>query len=111
MPADEWGLPDTTSKFSITHYSSNFFVVEENQVDFATVYNDGATSDQSGTLTATTLTGLGMGALSKPVYDLALTCTVITMALSPLVSSAALPLGRAWRARSRFGCPEGCAGT
>jgi Ca2+-binding RTX toxin-like protein len=29
-------------------------------VDFATVYNDGATADQAGTLTSTTLTGLGM---------------------------------------------------
>ena len=28
-------------------------------------------------------------------YSLALTCTILTMALSPLVSSAALPLGRA----------------
>ncbi|MDX1983358.1 MAG: cation:proton antiporter [Bryobacteraceae bacterium] len=42
--------------------------------------------------------GLATGALSKNTYDLALTCTILTMALSPLVSSAALPLGRAWRA-------------
>lgn len=43
-------------------------------------------------------TGVGSSLLSKPTYDLALTCTVITMALSPVVSSLALPLGRAWRA-------------
>ncbi len=41
--------------------------------------------------------GMSSGMLSKPNYDLALTCTVLTMALSPVVSSAALPLGRAWR--------------
>lgn len=42
-------------------------------------------------------TGVASGLLSKPTYDLALTCTVITMALSPLVASLALPLGRLWR--------------
>lgn len=41
--------------------------------------------------------GVSSGMLSKPVYDLALSCTVLTMAFSPLVSSLALPLGRAWR--------------
>jgi CPA2 family monovalent cation:H+ antiporter-2 len=41
--------------------------------------------------------GVGSGLLSKPTYDLALTCTVLTMALSPAVSSLALPLGRAWQ--------------
>ncbi len=41
--------------------------------------------------------GLGSGLVSKPVYDLALTVTVLSMAIAPLVSSAALPLGRAWR--------------
>ncbi|MCC6367761.1 MAG: cation:proton antiporter [Bryobacterales bacterium] len=41
--------------------------------------------------------GFSGGILSKPTYDLALTCTVLTMALSPLVASLALPLGRAWR--------------
>jgi monovalent cation:H+ antiporter-2, CPA2 family len=41
--------------------------------------------------------GLGSGLLSRDTYNLALTCTIITMALSPIVSSAALPLGRAWR--------------
>ena len=42
-------------------------------------------------------TGVGLGLLSKSTYDLALTCTVLTMAFSPLVSRIALPLGRAWR--------------
>lgn len=41
--------------------------------------------------------GLTGGFISKNSYDLVLSCTVLSMALSPLVSSAALPLGRAWR--------------
>jgi CPA2 family monovalent cation:H+ antiporter-2 len=40
--------------------------------------------------------GFGEGLLSEASYNLALTCTILTMALSPLVSIAALPLGRAW---------------
>ncbi len=32
--------------------------------------------------------GLGADLLSKATYDLALTCTILTMTLSPLVSSA-----------------------
>src|SRR5258708_37984719 len=35
--------------------------------------------------------GVTSGLLSKPTYDLALTCTVLTMALSPLVANLALP--------------------
>jgi CPA2 family monovalent cation:H+ antiporter-2 len=42
-------------------------------------------------------TGITSGILSKPTYDLALTCTVLTMALSPLAARLALPMGRAWR--------------
>jgi CPA2 family monovalent cation:H+ antiporter-2 len=42
-------------------------------------------------------TGVTSGILSKPTYDLALTCTVLTMALSPLAASLALPLARAWQ--------------
>jgi CPA2 family monovalent cation:H+ antiporter-2 len=42
-------------------------------------------------------TGVSSGMLSKSTYDLALTCTVLTMALSPLVSKLAQPMGRAWR--------------
>jgi monovalent cation:H+ antiporter-2, CPA2 family len=45
-------------------------------------------------------TGHTSGMLSKATYDLALTCTVLTMAVSPLVSGLALPLGRTWRRRS-----------
>jgi len=41
--------------------------------------------------------GVSAGLLSQAAYSLALTCTILTMALSPLVSSAAIPLGRAWQ--------------
>lgn len=44
-------------------------------------------------------TGHTSGMLSKSTYDLALTCTVLTMALSPLVSRLAPWLGGAWRRR------------
>jgi CPA2 family monovalent cation:H+ antiporter-2 len=44
--------------------------------------------------------GVSSGAISKATYDLALTCTIVTMALSPAVSLMALPLGRAWRSWS-----------
>jgi CPA2 family monovalent cation:H+ antiporter-2 len=40
--------------------------------------------------------GRGGGFLSQDTYDLALTCTVLTMTLSPAVFAAAGPLGRAW---------------
>lgn len=42
-------------------------------------------------------TGLNGSLLSKRTYDLVLTCTVLTMAISPMVSRTALPIGRAWR--------------
>ena len=42
-------------------------------------------------------TGLSTGSLSKDTYDLALTCTIVTMALAPIVSGTALPLGRKFR--------------
>jgi CPA2 family monovalent cation:H+ antiporter-2 len=42
-------------------------------------------------------TGLSTELLSKQTYDLVLTCTVLTMGISPMVSNAALPLGRLWR--------------
>jgi CPA2 family monovalent cation:H+ antiporter-2 len=48
--------------------------------------------------------GFSAGLLSKTAYGLGLTCTILTMALSPLVSSAAIPLGRAWvRWRKPYG--------
>nr|AUN37740.1 putative glutathione-regulated potassium-efflux system protein KefB [uncultured bacterium] len=45
--------------------------------------------------------GVSAGLLSKTAYSLGLTCTILTMALSPLVSSAAIPLGRAWQRRRK----------
>lgn len=41
--------------------------------------------------------GVASGSISKDIYDLALTCAVVTMTVSPFISNAALPLGRAWR--------------
>lgn len=41
--------------------------------------------------------GMASGILSRPTYDLALTCTVLTMALSPLIAGLSLPMGRTWR--------------
>jgi CPA2 family monovalent cation:H+ antiporter-2 len=43
--------------------------------------------------------GFGAGLLSNTAYGLGLSCTILTMALSTLVSSAALPLGRIWEKR------------
>jgi CPA2 family monovalent cation:H+ antiporter-2 len=45
--------------------------------------------------------GFGAGLLSEASYNLALTCTILTMALSPLVSNAAIPLGQRWLATVR----------
>jgi CPA2 family monovalent cation:H+ antiporter-2 len=44
-------------------------------------------------------TGLTSRVLSADTYNLILTCTVISMALSPLLFAAAFPLGRAWAKR------------
>ena len=41
--------------------------------------------------------GVTSGRLSQDTYNLALTCTVLTMAFSPVVAGLALPAGRAWR--------------
>jgi CPA2 family monovalent cation:H+ antiporter-2 len=41
--------------------------------------------------------GLSGGFLGPKAYNLALTATVLTMAISPLVSTVALPLARRWR--------------
>lgn len=40
--------------------------------------------------------GFRAGLLSQTTYNLGLTCTILTMALSPLLSSAAIPLGQTW---------------
>ncbi len=60
QPATEWGLPTDQSKYAITNLSTNFFANEADQVDSLTVYNDGDTTGQTGTLTSTHLGGLGM---------------------------------------------------
>ena len=49
-------------------------------------------------------TGFNANLVSKSMYDLVLTTTVLTMALSPMVSALALPLGRAWK--NRFGADD-----
>jgi CPA2 family monovalent cation:H+ antiporter-2 len=41
--------------------------------------------------------GLGAKLLSETAYGLGLTCTILTMALSPLLSAAAVPLGQFWK--------------
>jgi CPA2 family monovalent cation:H+ antiporter-2 len=43
--------------------------------------------------------------IGKDTYDLALTCTVLSMALSPLVFSAALPAARLWSRLRRSAVP------
>ncbi|MFN7925796.1 MAG: cation:proton antiporter [Bryobacteraceae bacterium] len=50
-------------------------------------------------------TALHGGFVSKPLYDLVLAATVLSMALSPLIASAALPLGRAWQRRFPSSAP------
>jgi len=51
--------------------------------------------------------GIRSGMISKPTYDLALTCTVLSMALAPFVARMALPLGRVWRRWRRPPAPIG----
>ena len=70
IPAAEWGLPDTTSSFTITHLSPTFFVSEATTRDSLTVFNDGSSSNDVGALSATTLTGLGMAASGITYADL-----------------------------------------
>lgn len=40
--------------------------------------------------------GRSLGAISKDTYDLTLTCTIVTIAISPVLSSMAPRIGRAW---------------
>ncbi len=49
--------------------------------------------------------GSRLGFLTKPTYDLALTFTVLTMALSPLVAKLALPLGRLFQGSAPASMP------
>jgi CPA2 family monovalent cation:H+ antiporter-2 len=46
-------------------------------------------------------TGVSTESISKSTYDLTLTCTILTMALAPLVSRMAFPLGRGWQRRRK----------
>lgn len=41
--------------------------------------------------------GMAGNFLTKPTYDLALTVTILTMGLAPMVASLAIPIGRKWR--------------
>lgn len=59
-------------------------------------------------------TGLQLGSISEEVYSFALTTTLATMVISPLLSRAALPLARVWRSftpqdrpMATFNLPEG----
>lgn len=52
--------------------------------------------------------GVKEGALSAETYNLALSCTIVTMLLSPGMMAMALPLGRAWK---RWANPAGAAAT
>ncbi len=49
------------SRFAITNASLNFFVDEDDQIDTVTVFNTDSVRDETAVLTATRLTGLGMG--------------------------------------------------
>ena len=69
MPAPEWGMPDSASKFYVTHLSRNFFVREEEQLDSVTVFDDGNTAGDVGALSSTTLTGLGMAPAGSTVAN------------------------------------------
>ena len=46
-------------------------------------------------------TGVSTESISKSTYDLTLTCTILTIALAPLVSRMAFPLGRGWQRRRK----------
>jgi len=43
--------------------------------------------------------GLASGVLTSDTYNLILTCSVLSMAVSPILFAAAFPLGRAWARR------------
>ncbi len=62
LPDPSWGTPDSESEYAINNLSANFFVNEDETLDVVTAFNDGSIANTPGTLTATTLTGLGMGA-------------------------------------------------
>ncbi len=51
----------TVRGFIITRESANFFVDENEQVDSLTLFHDDSVRDEASTITATRITGLGMG--------------------------------------------------
>jgi Ca2+-binding RTX toxin-like protein len=61
LPDPAWGLPTAASEFAVTELSINFFVTESVQLDLLRVFNDGSSSGDTGRLSGTALTGLGMG--------------------------------------------------
>ncbi len=61
-PDDTWGLPDATSGYSLSELSDNFFFDESEAIDKAIAFDDGSSSNRTGVVTATALTGLGMNA-------------------------------------------------
>ncbi len=60
QPAPEWGLPNSASTYTITHLAQSFFVDERQTINTATIYDDQATTNLTGNLTSSTITGLGM---------------------------------------------------
>lgn len=61
QPAPDWGLPDGSSEFAITSLSANFFVNEAEAQDRLSLFEDGDLTDNSGSLSATVIAGLGLG--------------------------------------------------
>ena len=49
---EPWDVPpDATSRYAINRTNPNFFVIEEEQVDIATVFHTESVADNTGTLT------------------------------------------------------------
>jgi Ca2+-binding RTX toxin-like protein len=55
------GAPNSESEYAIMFLSENFYVDETTQIDKLNVFNDTSVADDTGTITATSVTGLGMG--------------------------------------------------
>ena len=62
QPSPDWELPDGTSQYALGSLAGSFFVDEKQSFDRVSFFNDGSTTDETGTLTANTLSGLGMDA-------------------------------------------------
>lgn len=67
----QWGdeRPNADSSFTLVQTNPNLLVDEAAQVDVITVFNDEAVENQSGVLTSTELSGLGMGAGATIKYE------------------------------------------